>query len=102
MHAWLALQSASRSVAAACGNAAAGLCALACCGRGNPADLKCSFERLKSTLPGRDKRATSDVKGSSLGRLPIVSADVWTSDHLSERPRSMDDFSGRARADHSC
>ena len=37
-------------------------------------------------------------KGSSLGRFPLVSADFWTSDHLSERSRSMDAFSGaRAR-----
>jgi hypothetical protein len=36
--------------------------------------------------------------GSSLGRFPFVSADFWTSDHLSERPRSVDAFSGtRAR-----
>jgi len=39
-----------------------------------------------------------NFKGSDLGRFPLVSADFWTSDHLSERPRSVDDFSGtRAR-----
>ena len=39
-----------------------------------------------------------NFKGSSLGRFPLVSADFWTSDHLLERPRSVDDFSGtRAR-----
>ena len=39
-----------------------------------------------------------NFKGSSLGRFPLVSADFWTSDHLSERSRSMDAFSGaRAR-----
>ena len=33
-----------------------------------------------------------------LGHLPRVSADEWTSDHLSERPRSVHPFSGaRAR-----
>ena len=32
-------------------------------------------------------------KGSSLGRFPLVSAAFWTSDHLSERPRSVDAFS---------
>ena len=39
-----------------------------------------------------------NFKGSSLGRFPLVSPDFWTSDHLSERPRSVDDCSGtRAR-----
>ena len=40
-------------------------------------------------------------KGSSLGRFPLVSADFWTSDHLSERSRSVDAFPERARAEHS-
>ena len=39
-----------------------------------------------------------NFKGSSLGRFPLVLADFWTSDHLSERSRSVDAFSGtRAR-----
>jgi hypothetical protein len=39
-----------------------------------------------------------NFKASYLGRFPLVSADFWTSDHLSERPRSVDAFSGtRAR-----
>ena len=39
-----------------------------------------------------------NFKGSYLGRFPLVSADFWTSGHLSERPRSVDAFSGtRAR-----
>ena len=39
-----------------------------------------------------------NFKGSDLGRFPLVSADFWTSDHLSERSRSVDAFSGtRAR-----
>ena len=39
-----------------------------------------------------------NFKGSDLGRCPLVSADFWTSDHLSERSRSVDAFSGaRAR-----
>ena len=39
-----------------------------------------------------------NVKGSDLGRFPLVSADFWTSDHLSERYRSVNAFSGtRAR-----
>ena len=37
-------------------------------------------------------------KGPYLGRFPLVSADFWTSDHLSKRSRSVDDFPGtRAR-----
>ena len=36
--------------------------------------------------------------GSDLGRCPLVSADVWTSDHLSERSRSVDVFFRNARA----
>jgi hypothetical protein len=35
-----------------------------------------------------------NFKGSFLGRFPLVSADFWTSDHLSERSRSVDAFSG--------
>ena len=39
-----------------------------------------------------------NFKGSDLGRFPLVSADFWTSDHLSERPRRVDACSGtRAR-----
>ena len=39
-----------------------------------------------------------NFKGSYLGRFPLVSADFWTSDHLLERYRSVDAFSGtRAR-----
>ena len=50
-----------------------------------------------------DRRAGKEseipnFKGSYLGRFPLVSADFWTSDHLLERPRSVDAFSGtRAR-----
>ena len=39
-----------------------------------------------------------NFKGSYLGRFPLVSADFWTSDHLLERPRSVDDFFRNARA----
>ena len=39
-----------------------------------------------------------NFKGSYLGRFPLVSADFGTSDHLSERSRRVDAFSGtRAR-----
>jgi len=34
-----------------------------------------------------------NFKGSYLGHFPLVSADFWTSDHLSERSRSVDVFS---------
>ena len=33
-----------------------------------------------------------NFKGSYLGRFPLVSADFWTNDHLSERSRSVDAF----------
>ena len=36
-----------------------------------------------------------NFKGSYLGRFPLVSADLWTSDHLSERSRSVDAFFGK-------
>ncbi|EGB08555.1 hypothetical protein AURANDRAFT_25718, partial [Aureococcus anophagefferens] len=35
-----------------------------------------------------------NFKGSYLGRFPLVSADFWTSDHLSERSRSVNAFLG--------
>ena len=39
-----------------------------------------------------------NFKGSYLGRFPLVLADLWTSDHLLERSRSVDAFFGtRAR-----
>ena len=39
-----------------------------------------------------------NFKGSYLGHFPLVSADFWTSDHLSDWSRSVDAFSGtRAR-----
>ena len=38
---------------------------------------------------GRKESEIPNFKGSDLGRLPLVSADFWTSDHLSERSRSV-------------
>ena len=38
-------------------------------------------------------------EGSYLDRFPLVSADFWTSDHPSERSRSVDAFLERARAE---
>ena len=39
-----------------------------------------------------------NFEASDLGRFPLVSADFWTSDHLSERSRRVDAFPGtRAR-----
>ena len=64
----------------------------ACCGPTRP-----------TTAPAASTRAAQEsdmpnFKGSYLGRFPLVSADFWTRDHLSERPRSVDAFSGtRAR-----
>jgi hypothetical protein len=46
---------------------------------------------------GRNKGATCPTsKGASLGRVPLVSADFWTSDHPPERSRSVGDFLERA------
>ena len=39
-----------------------------------------------------------NFKGSDLGRFPLVSADFWTSDHLSERSRTMNACFRNARA----
>ena len=54
---------------------------------------------VEDALYGAGKESDiPNFKGSSLGRFPLVSADFWTSDHLSERSRSVDAFSGtRAR-----
>ena len=62
---------------------------------------------LRAALGGRARgRAGQEseipnFKGSYLGRFPLVLADFWTSDHLSERSRSTDAFLERARAEHS-
>ena len=52
--------------------------------------------RLRGLLDVRLGRAWAakgceipNFKGSYLGRFPLVSADFWTSDHLSERSRSV-------------
>ncbi|KAH8054031.1 hypothetical protein JL720_14559 [Aureococcus anophagefferens] len=51
-----------------------------------------------ATLGAAKGRELPNLKGSSLGRFPPVSADFWTSDHLSERSRRVDACSGtRAR-----
>ncbi|KAH8070609.1 hypothetical protein JL721_5009 [Aureococcus anophagefferens] len=39
-----------------------------------------------------------DIANFYLGRFPLVSADFWTSDHPSERSRSVDAFFRNARA----
>jgi hypothetical protein len=57
--------------------------------------------RAAETRAGRESDMPN-VKGSDLGRVPLVSADFWTSDHLSERSRSVDAFFRKsARAAHS-
>jgi hypothetical protein len=54
-------------------------------------------EALVADRAGKESEIPN-FKGSSLGRFPLVLAEFWTSDHLVERPRSVDDFSGtRAR-----
>ena len=59
-----------------------------------------SSMKLDSSLrTGQEKGATlANFKGSYLGQFPLVSADFSTSDHLSERSRSVHVLSGsRAR-----
>jgi hypothetical protein len=53
-------------------------------------------EREKAYVRARAGQESEipNFKGSYLGRLPLVSADFWTSDHLLERSRSVDAFSG--------
>jgi myosin heavy subunit len=53
--------------------------------------------RVVRQAPGRAGKAR-DMVNFSLGRFPLVSADSWTSDHPSERPRSVDVFFRIARA----
>ena len=50
----------------------------------------------ESTVDDRAAKESEipNFKGSDLGRSPLVSADFWPSDHLSERSRSMYAFSG--------
>ena len=60
--------------------------------------------RDQAEVPARAGKESEfpNFKGSYLGRFPLVSADPWTSDHLSERSRSVDAFSGtRARGKKS-
>ena len=55
-------------------------------------------KKPKVVLRAAKESEIPNFKGSYLGRFPLVSADFWTSDHLSERSRSVDAFSGtRAR-----
>ena len=50
------------------------------------------------TVRAAQESEIPNFKGSDLGHFPLVSADLGTSDHLSERPRRVDAFSGtRAR-----
>jgi hypothetical protein len=53
-----------------------------------------AFGAALAAVPDRAGQESEipNFKGSFLGRFPLVSADFWTSDHLSERPRSVDAF----------
>ena len=56
-----------------------------------------SFAKWVLARAGKESEIPN-FQGSYLGRFPLVSADFWASDHLSERSRSVDAFSGmRAR-----
>jgi hypothetical protein len=57
-----------------------------------------AFDSAKALGRAGQESEIPNFKGSYLGRFPLVLADVWTSDHLLERSRSVDVFSGtRAR-----
>ena len=61
-------------------------------------DLKALTCAVDADARAGQESEIPNFKGSFLGRVPLVSADFWTSDHLSERSRSVDAFSGtRAR-----
>ena len=65
-------------------------------------DLLAKLEGADGERPAENRAGQEseipNFKGSDLGRFPLVSADFWTSDHLSERSRSVNAFSGtRAR-----
>jgi len=65
-------------------------------------DAACGFSSAPVWTGAARESDMPNFKGSDLGHLPLVSADFWTSDHLSERSRSVDVFSvTRARAEHS-
>ena len=48
---------------------------------------------LSATRRAAQESEIPNLKGSDLGHFPLVSADFWTSDHLSERSRSVVVFS---------
>ena len=57
-----------------------------------------NFEDVRAPARAAQESEIPNFKGSDLGHFPFVSADFWTSDHLSERSRRVDAFSGsRAR-----
>ena len=62
------------------------------------AQRNCGYRAVE--VPGRAAKESEipNFKGSYLGHFSLVLANSWTSDHLSERSRSVDAFSGtRAR-----
>ena len=50
------------------------------------------FNQIEANNGAAKEREIPNFRGSYLGRFPLVSADFWTSDHLSERSRSIDAF----------
>ena len=55
--------------------------------------LDAGARRVVDDRAGKESEIPN-FKASYLGRFPLVLADFWTSDHLSERSRSVDAFSG--------
>ena len=57
----------------------------------NKSTMQRAGDALAACRAGQE-RDIPNFKGSELGRFPLVSADFWTSDHLSERSRRVDVF----------
>ena len=90
-----AVARAAAFAAVACGAQGLGL---ACVGALNGGARDSADSLGAAVLRAGQESEIPNFKGSDLGHFPLVSADLWTSDHLSERSRSVDAFSGtRAR-----
>jgi len=63
-----------------------------------PGGIVLELAMLNAAYRAAKESEIPNFKGSYLGRFPLVLADFWTIDHLSERSRSVGAFSGtRAR-----
>ncbi|KAK7249990.1 hypothetical protein SO694_0000565 [Aureococcus anophagefferens] len=72
-------------------------------GRRSPGRACTSARPPAACAPGLGSKGCDipNFKGFDLGRFPLVSADFWTSDHLSERSRSVGAVSETRAREHS-